>query len=49
MIAVVIGTPNNLKEAMINTHKIEEYYLFNIVLRKIPDIWSFVVEKNVDK
>ena len=27
---------------MVNLAKIEEYYLFNTVLRKTPDIWSFV-------
>ena len=35
--------------AMINIAKTEEYYMFNTVLRKIPDIWSFVVGQNVDK
>ena len=35
--------------AMINKAKIEKYYLFNTILRKIPDIWSFVIGQNVDK
>ena len=34
---------------MINIAKIEEYYLFHIVVRKIPDILGFVEEQNVDK
>ena len=35
--------------AMINIAKTKEYYVFNTVLGKIPDIWSFVVGQNVDK
>ena len=35
--------------AMINIAKTKEYYVFNTVLRKIPNIWSFVVEQNIDK
>ena len=34
---------------MINIAKIEEYYLFHIVVKKIPDILGFVEEQNVDK
>ena len=34
--------------AMINIDKIVEYYLFNTVLREIPDIWSFVIGQNVE-
>ena len=40
---------NMYEVAMINIAKTEEYYMFNTVLRKIPDIWSFVVGQNVDK
>ena len=35
--------------AMINKAKIEKFNLFNTILRKIPDIWSFVIGQNVDK
>ena len=34
---------------MIDITKIEEYYFLHTVLRKIPDIWGFVVGQNVDK
>ena len=34
--------------AMINKAKIVECYLFNTVLREIPDIWSFVIGQNVE-
>ena len=34
---------------MINIAKIKEWDLFNTVLRKIPDKWSFVVGQSVDK
>ena len=34
--------------AMINIDKIVECYLFNTVLREIPDIWSFVIGQNVE-
>ena len=34
--------------AIINKAKIVECYLFNTVLREIPDIWSFVIGQNVE-
>ena len=34
---------------MINIARIKEYYLFHILLKKIPDILSFVEGQHVDK